>query len=613
MGRRPVALVGLVVLVGVVLPVAGGTGGVAFSQQDGDDEVRLPDERGVVVSLNPASRDAVTVFLPSDGTDDPSRRARRLAADADLPVFDLTVREVETRVRTYVDGQLVDGGSYYRTRIETDLERRTGPLRGEISGERLTAVAPAESATYFVRVPTGLTVGSAEATGHSLWTRRYELTATGVRSAGSVTYGMAPAGLAGMGSALVGVSAGAFVLYRRRARSLAGRDAPLEDRVLWLRKSMGNAKLLAPAVPLLAALWFGAVSLVSLVAGGLVPAEPSGAWWTVTRWVVGLAPFVCLPWLGAALATRPVYRDLLGADFDRSEFLRDWTTAVALKLVRYWVGAVALLALAPRIVETPVLGGVAVAGLHLVDRALAPLLIRVFDDVEPVTGDLAGEIADLCDREGVSVRGVYRLDTGDEVLATGLVTGVVGYHWVFLTDDLLDECDRDGIRAVVAHELGHLAHRHLLKRSLFTLVYWAVLFVVYVQFVPNVWTLVAGTALYVHYGIGGVAQRQEYEADAFAASATGADVFVDALERIASVNVVRADTGLGYNLATRYPSFEDRIARLQDDADGTRDGSASTGGPGTDEDRAGQSEGDPASGAGVERATGDGRTTDGDG
>ena len=70
----------------------------------------------------------------------------------------------------------------------------------------------------------------------------------------------------------------------------------------------------------------------------------------------------------------------------------------------------------------------------------------------------------LSERAGTRVRGVYRWKLSEKSKkANAALTGLGATRRIILADTLLDNYTQDEIEAVLAHELGHHVHRHILK------------------------------------------------------------------------------------------------------------------------------------------------------
>lgn len=100
----------------------------------------------------------------------------------------------------------------------------------------------------------------------------------------------------------------------------------------------------------------------------------------------------------------------------------------------------------------------------LYPRVIAPL----FNRFEPLTdAALRDRVAALMARCGFRASGLYVMDgSRRSAHANAYFTGFGPSKRVVLFDTLLQRLDGDAIDAVLAHELGHFHHRHVLKRLL---------------------------------------------------------------------------------------------------------------------------------------------------
>ena len=120
-------------------------------------------------------------------------------------------------------------------------------------------------------------------------------------------------------------------------------------------------------------------------------------------------------------------------------------------------------------------------GLFVLLAQLAPvILFPIFYKFEPLENDdLKSRLVKLGARAGTRVRGVYKWKLSEKSKkANAALTGLGGTRRIILADTLLDNYSADEIEAVLAHELGHHVHRHILKsigvQALTTLVgFWA--------------------------------------------------------------------------------------------------------------------------------------------
>jgi STE24 endopeptidase len=105
-------------------------------------------------------------------------------------------------------------------------------------------------------------------------------------------------------------------------------------------------------------------------------------------------------------------------------------------------------------------------GLFIVLAQLAPVvLFPIFYKFEPLDDeDLRRRLVVLSERAGTRVRGVYRWKLSEKSKkANAALTGLGATRRIILADTLLDNYSPEEIEAVLAHELGHHVHRHILK------------------------------------------------------------------------------------------------------------------------------------------------------
>jgi STE24 endopeptidase len=105
-------------------------------------------------------------------------------------------------------------------------------------------------------------------------------------------------------------------------------------------------------------------------------------------------------------------------------------------------------------------------GLFVLLAQLAPVvLFPIFYKFEPLDNEeLKRRLVVLSERAGTRVRGVYRWHLSEKSKkANAALTGLGATRRIILADTLLENYSNDEIEAVLAHELGHHVHRHILK------------------------------------------------------------------------------------------------------------------------------------------------------
>jgi STE24 endopeptidase len=148
-------------------------------------------------------------------------------------------------------------------------------------------------------------------------------------------------------------------------------------------------------------------------------------------------------------------------------WLGDVARAAAISAVLSGVGATVLLGLGrrfPRRWWLPASSFALVVGVLFV--FLSPILLEpVFNRFSPLPrGPLRADVLDLARRAGVDVGEVYRVDASRRTTGANAYVGGLGEtKRVVLYDNLIEDFPPDQLRAVVAHELGHVKNRDLLR------------------------------------------------------------------------------------------------------------------------------------------------------
>src|SRR5438445_1994044 len=105
-------------------------------------------------------------------------------------------------------------------------------------------------------------------------------------------------------------------------------------------------------------------------------------------------------------------------------------------------------------------------GLFVVLAHVAPLILfPIFYKFEPLENeDLKQRLVKLSESAGTRVRGIYKWHLSEKSRkANAALTGLGATRRIILADTLLDHYSPEEIEAVLAHELGHHVHRHILK------------------------------------------------------------------------------------------------------------------------------------------------------
>lgn len=218
----------------------------------------------------------------------------------------------------------------------------------------------------------------------------------------------------------------------------------------------------------------------------------------------------------------------------------------------------------------------AVVGTWLAPVVLAP----VFNDFEELPpGPARSALLDLADRAGVPVGNVYEVDASRRSTAVNAyVEGIGSSRRIVLYDNLLDRADAPALRAVVAHELGHVAD-HDLRRGLLFVAIVAPLGMLLVAragaalasrggarpgtpaALPAFALMIALVSFALNLAGNQLSRRVEASADAFALELTGDPRgFIELQERLVATNHSDPDPPGGLAAALRtHPSAVDRV------------------------------------------------------
>ena len=217
-----------------------------------------------------------------------------------------------------------------------------------------------------------------------------------------------------------------------------------------------------------------------------------------------------------------------------------------------------LLAVETAEVVVPVAAALAAGTVFL----LMPLLIvRIWRTERLGDGPLRRRLEAICRRLGLRFREMIVWKSGGVIANAGVIGLLPSVRYVLLSDALLARMDERHVRAIFAHEAGHIRHRHILYAVLFVVVA-----VAFSTAAAEAMTLAAGlspwqgqlavlvfVAATFALGFGWVSRRFERQSDVEAAwvaswddpsgsapgddvTIEGAAVFAAALEHVAALN-----------------------------------------------------------------------------
>lgn len=222
-------------------------------------------------------------------------------------------------------------------------------------------------------------------------------------------------------------------------------------------------------------------------------------------------------------------------------------------------------------------------GLFVLMAQIAPvILFPIFYKFEPLQNeDLKTRLVRLSERAGTRVRGVYKWHLSEKSnKANAALTGLGSTRRIILADTLLDNYSPEEIEAVLAHELGHHVHRHILKsigvQAAVTLVgFWAANSVLHIAVdrwhmfetlsdfanMPLLVLVATVLSLLLMPALNGYSRFNERQADRYAfRSISTVTPFISSMNKLASQNLAeRTPSRLVEWLFHSHPAISRRV------------------------------------------------------
>lgn len=221
----------------------------------------------------------------------------------------------------------------------------------------------------------------------------------------------------------------------------------------------------------------------------------------------------------------------------------------------------------------------------LVISVVAPVLILpLFYKSWPLDDEtLLEKITVLAKKNNISVKEIKVFDLSKNTKkVNAAITGLGKTKTILLADTLVNGFSREEIYSVFAHEIGHNQKKHICKNifisSFFVMLAlfccsWAHSLSVSALGYSSITQLASLPILAFYLYIfslllmplmNSIARGFEYEADAFAVRASGAEVFISALRKIADINLSDEDAPALYEyIFFSHPSIPKRIVAAE--------------------------------------------------
>ncbi len=235
-------------------------------------------------------------------------------------------------------------------------------------------------------------------------------------------------------------------------------------------------------------------------------------------------------------------------------------------------------------------------GLTLLLARLAPVvLFPIFYKFKPLQNDaLTDRLTKLSERAGTRVRGVYEWNLSEKSKkANAALMGMGATRRIILADTLLSSYSDDEIEAILAHELGHHVHKHMLKGIVTQVVitffgFWLTNLVLHYVIAKNWFALdprlydfanlplilVVATvlSLLLMPAMNAISRKHEREADRYAwQNIPAIGPFVTSMQKLADQNLAeRSPNKFVEWLFHSHPSIGRRVAAAEAWASGTQ-------------------------------------------
>jgi STE24 endopeptidase len=213
------------------------------------------------------------------------------------------------------------------------------------------------------------------------------------------------------------------------------------------------------------------------------------------------------------------------------------------------------------------------------------IILPIFYKIEALKNeDLKSRILTLAKDVGMKVENVFSFNMSKNTKkANAAFTGLGKTKRILLGDTLLNDYSNDEIETVIAHELGHYKHKHILKNIVISTVTSFLLFFLIATFYDislewfgfsyrtqidalpllSIWAMLIGLVL---TPIGNIISRKfEYEADNFAIHSTNKkEAFIETLNKLTEQNLGDKEPHpLVEWFFYSHPSIKKRVANLK--------------------------------------------------
>jgi len=216
--------------------------------------------------------------------------------------------------------------------------------------------------------------------------------------------------------------------------------------------------------------------------------------------------------------------------------------------------------------------------LIVITYIAAPKLLQFLWKSKPLEDqELKGRIKAFADKNQIKYKEISVWETGKAQIANAGVTGLLPlFRKIFITDVLVNTFTNEEIETVIAHEFGHIKHKHLLIYLAFSLAYFTCYTLFYIYIVPFWVNLLGNSSIFLEANEAIVtivffiiyfvlifrylSRKFERQADLYAISSTGApEIYKRALIKLSYLNYVPQKIKKLFELFHTHPSIDKRL------------------------------------------------------
>lgn len=296
-----------------------------------------------------------------------------------------------------------------------------------------------------------------------------------------------------------------------------------------------------------------------------------------------LIPFVFLMVVnvGQLLIINKTYKRIRGTTESLFNQIRDLALTFLLILVPAGIIGTIMFFAREIKVESEALENIIAAAIPITMMFLFNLILPFFypkllKAVALEDAGLRGLLDQLFVKAGVKRAQFYQWPTKGKKIANALVVGLVNPK-VLISDYYLENAEPAEIEAIIAHEVGHLKHKHLLKRLLYLvggiceLIFVGALLEWYENYTGKEINVYLGLAIllgpflfYISLGLLKYYRHQEKKADEFALKiGVQPEVMITALLKLARLNHMTTKLKKLDERFQTHPSTARRIAQIE--------------------------------------------------